>query len=221
MSYTFEQLSELESDFLSKVDVKKFRSTPSEQLIKDCIAALEAKKHKVTVVDDEAAALEAVKKLIPDGASVMQASSMTFDEIGFKKVYQSEDSKWISFHKKIFAEKDPSKQGDIRREALTADYFLSSVTAISKSGNFFVADASGTRVGGFTAGKNVVLVAGINKLTESDEDAIKRTNDFCLPSESVRARKAYGVPGSQIQNLLKVAAERSFHIILVRKLLGY
>ncbi|KAF2070619.1 hypothetical protein CYY_008058 [Polysphondylium violaceum] len=222
MSLTFDELFQKETDF--KVDANRFRVQPSEELINNVVKALEAKNHRVSVVADEKEALELLKKEIPDKAEVMAASSATLAEIGFKDYYFSNDCKWVNVHKNILS-LEPSQQGPARSKALASQYFLSSVTAISQDGNIFVADASGTRVGGFTASQNMVIVAGVNKLVQNDEEAIKRTELFCLPCESVRARWAYKNQGSVIQNLLNVrfgaTMGNKYHIILIRKLLGY
>ncbi|EGC34937.1 hypothetical protein DICPUDRAFT_94667 [Dictyostelium purpureum] len=219
---SFKQLGETEKDF--KVDEKKFRVAPSNELLLETVKNLELKNHRVTVVEDEAAALQLLIDEIPKDSEVMAASSCTLDEIGFKKYYFSDDCKWKNVHKKILA-KPAAEQGVARKVALASDYFLSSVCAITKSGNIYVADASGTRVGGFTASTNMVIVTGFNKIVETDELALQRTEQFCLPCESVRARYAYGNKGSVIQNLLSckfgATMYNKYHIILVKKLLGY
>ncbi|EAL70456.1 prespore-specific protein [Dictyostelium discoideum AX4] len=217
---TFKQLKETEKDFT--VDENKFRVAPSNETLMETVKNLEAKNHRVSVVENEADALNLLLNEIPKGSEVMCASSCTIDEIGFKKIYFSDDSPFVNVHKKILA-LPADKQADARKDALTSQYFLSSVTAISKTGNVYVADASGTRVGGFTAAKNLIIVSGYNKIVDSDELAVQRTEQFCLPCESVRARWAYKVPGSMIQNLLgmKHGAPNKHHIILIKKLLGY
>eukprot|EP01132_Coremiostelium_polycephalum_P007745 gene7745-9525_t len=187
----FEQLSEQEKDF--KVDNERFRSIPSVEKIQETITSLESKNHTVTFVKTKEEALELIKNLIPENSEVMSAGSVTLDEIGFKDYYFSDDCKWINLHKRILGEKDFKKQVSMRKKALAADYFLSSVSAISKDGDLFAACASGTRVGGFTAADNVIVVAGVNKIVDNAEEGISRITEFCLPSESVRARNAYKV----------------------------
>ncbi|KAN0035719.1 hypothetical protein ACTA71_005007 [Dictyostelium dimigraforme] len=223
--YKYNQLFEFEPNF--KADgADKFRSNASDELIKETVKSLESKNFIVHVVEDEASALELVKKIIPDGSSVMDAGSVTLDEIGFKSYYFGNEHKWDNLHQKILDEKDGASQGNLRKKALACDYFVSSVGAISKQGSLFVADASGTRVGGFTAASNVVVVAGVNKIVESESEGVKRATIFCYQCESVRARKAYGVPGSIVANSIQINHSNVFgpkntNIILIKKILGY
>ncbi|KAN0036624.1 hypothetical protein ACTFIV_001926 [Dictyostelium citrinum] len=223
--YKYNQLFELEPNFKAD-DAEKFRSNASEELINETVKSLESKNHTVHVVEDETSAMELIKKLIPDGSSVMDAGSVTLDEIGFKSYYFGNEHKWENLHQKILDEKDGATQGGLRKKALACDYFVSSVGAISKQGSLFVADASGTRVGGFTAASNVVVVAGVNKIVESEADGVKRATVFCYQCESVRARKAYGVPGSVVANFVQlnhgaVFGPKNTNIILIKKTLGY
>ncbi|KAN0022891.1 hypothetical protein ACTFIV_001925 [Dictyostelium citrinum] len=225
--YKYRELFELEPDFKPE-NAEKFRVMPSDDIINETIKSLESKNHQVLLVDNEEVALEEIKKMIPDKSTVMGAGSVTLDEIGFKSYYFSDKHKWDNLHKKIFAETDSGKQIILRKHALACDYFLSSVGAISKQGDLFVADASGTRVGGFTAANNLIVVAGVNKIVESESDGIKRSTLFCYQCESVRARKAYpGVAGSIVQNFAQIkfgnamGPKRNTTIILIKKILGY
>eukprot|EP01132_Coremiostelium_polycephalum_P005418 gene5418-6757_t len=213
----YNQLFEQEKDF--KVDTEHFRKAPSQSLIDEVTHALREKGHEVTIVEDESSALDLIKKVIPSNATVMSAGSVTLDEIGFKDFYFNQPNDWVNLHKKILAEKDPLKQEEARRNALNADYFLSSVCAISKDGDLFVADATGTRTGGFlAASKRVIVVAGINKLVNSEKEGLDRTYNFCFPCESVRSRFAYKNSGSQVQNYLQIRTGmlKKYHIVLVK-----
>jgi len=124
------------------------------------------------------------------------------------------------------------KQSELRRKAITStDYYLSSVSAITVTGEFIVCDLSGTRVGSFTqAASNVILVIGANKIVKDLAAARERQSNYCLPLESGRVRIAYaamGVKASQISNSLEISsgnpfgAPGRFHVILVNESLGY
>jgi len=199
--------------------------------VKKTKAAIESKGHKATVVKDRAEALEAIKKLIPKGSSVLNGGSTTLGEIGFVD-YLKGETPWNNLHTPILAEKDMGKQSELRRKAITAaDYYLSSVSAVTVTGEFIACDLTGTRVGSFThAASNVVLVVGSNKIVQDLEAARARQRDYCLPLESARVRIAYaamGVKASQINNSLEITSGNPFappgryHVILVNESLGY
>lgn len=110
---------------------------------------------------------------------------------------------WDNLHGKILAEADQAKAAKLRREASLADYFLSSVCAVTEQGDLIVVDLTGSRVGPFAYdAQKVVVVVGANKITKDYDTAVKRTYEYCLPLESARVRVAYGVPASSINNFV-------------------
>eukprot|EP01132_Coremiostelium_polycephalum_P000452 gene452-572_t len=195
----FEQLSKQEQDF--KVDSTKFRSFPNDSIVEETIKALKSKNHQVFFVDEIEQANELVQSFIPESSNVYSSLSVTLDEIGFQKYSYGETCKWNYLNKEINKETNLGKQLSLRKKALSSDYFVSSVCAITKDGEIFDADSTGTRVGGYTSAQNVIIVVGVNKIVENSDDALQRIKEFSLPSESVRARFAFKTKGSYIQNI--------------------
>ena len=68
----------------------------------------------------------------------------------------------------ILAEPDMGKQSQLRRTiGNTADYFVSSVDAITEKGEFCLSDQIGNRVGGVTyGGDKVLIISGVNKIVK-------------------------------------------------------
>ena len=108
---------------------------------------MEAHGHKAFVVNTKEEALELLKTHIPKGASVHNASSTTLVQISFvQKIlisfqaeigfvdYLKTQTEWDNLHGKVLAEADQAKAADLRRKASTADYFLSSVSAVTENG---------------------------------------------------------------------------------------
>jgi len=216
----------LKSDEHLKSFDHKWLEAKSEQEIETTKKALEAKKYDVHIVHDEKEALEAIKKLVPNGASVYATGSTTLQEIGFIE-YLKGQTPYDNLKAKILSETDPVKQGELWDKAYTADYFFSSTTAVTHNGEFLAADASGTRVGGFVSSKNLVIVMGSNKIVADKATAHKRTQECSLPMESARARVVYKVPGSVINNLVEINGPNPYgkpgriHFIIVKKSLGF
>jgi hypothetical protein len=202
----------------------------SHEAVEKTKKALEAKSHKVTVVNNKHEALEAIKKIIPKGASVMNAGSTTLQEIGFVD-YLKTQTEWDNLHGKILAEPDHVKQAELRRQALLADYYLSSVSGLTEDGEFTACDLTGTRVGAFIqAAGHVLLVVGSNKIVKDLQEANNRQEHYCLPLESARARIAYaamGVKGSSINNAVAIRGPNPwgtpgrYHVIIVQESLGF
>jgi len=211
---------------LTGVDRKKWSRAVSNDRIEKAKKAFEEKKINVTVVGNKQDALKALIGLIPEGASVMNAGSTTLQEIGYTE-YAKTATQWNNLHTKILAEKDQGKAAKLRNEAMLADYFLSSVSAITESGDILACDFTGTRVGAFyQAAGNLVLVVGHQKIVPTLDTAFQRQSEYCLPLESARSRVAYKVPGSAINNIAVISGSNPWgptriHVIIVKETLGF
>ncbi len=208
----------------SAVDADSWNIFPTPEVVAITIKALEKRGIKVSHAANGDEALAAVRKLIPPNAEVMSGSSTTLIEIGFEDYVAGGKSGWNLLHTKITAEDDPVKRAELRRKSVTADYFISSVNAISQRGEIVACDASGSRVGAwpFAAG-HLVLVAGVNKIVPTVEDALNRIRKYVFPLENTRAMKAYGTP-SMIGKCVILANEKQegrINLVLVSESLGY
>lgn len=201
-----------------------YEKLPSEETIAKTAEAIKQRGIAMIVVSNKEEALEKVKSLIPEGASVMNGSSTTLDEIGFIEYLQSGKHQWQNLHEPILKEQDQQKRMELMRQAILADYFLGSINAIAETGELVAADASGSRIGAypFAAGK-VILVSGVNKIVPKLEDAIKRVREYAYPLEDERAKKVYGM-GSVVGKMLIIEKEifpQRTTLILVKEKLGF
>lgn len=72
-------------------------------------------------------------------------------------------------------------------KAFTSDVYLCSANAISKNGDVIEIDGSGNRVSAVIYGpKKVFLIAGRNKVANTEKDALKRAKDFAASQNSIR-----------------------------------
>jgi hypothetical protein len=207
------------------LDTARWSRMPTDEELAEAVDAISLRGIKVIVVNDAAEALEKVKSLIPEGAEVMNGSSTTLGEIGYTDYLKSGKHGWKNMHLDILSEKDPQKQGDLRRKGVTAEYFVSSVNAIAKTGELAGCDASGSRVGAFPFGaKKLILVSGVNKIVPDLAAALDRIRHYVYPLENVRARKVYGGGGSTMGKFVIIANEIQpgrITLILVKESLGY
>jgi hypothetical protein len=200
-----------------------WEALPSSQTVEETLNALRARGFKAESVPDRTAALERVYSLIPDGAQVMTGSSRTLDEIGFTAFLASEKHPWINLKGQIMTEKDREKQLALRRQAVFADYFLGSVHAITTTGQMVAGSASGSQLAAYAyGGKNLILVAGTQKITADLNEALKRLSEYTVPLEDKRM-KGLGAPGTYLSRvvILEREAQRNVHVILVSEKLGF
>ncbi len=206
-----------------KVDAKRWDGLPDGKGLEDTAKAMERRGFKAVIAKDRKDALAKVRDILPQGAEVMHGSSTTLIEIGFMDALERGEKGWKDVYRSVTAESDQAKRHELRRKSVCADYFLSSVNAIARSGELVACDASGSRVGALPfAAKNVVIVAGANKIAASLDDALRRVREFAFPLEDARARKAYGM-GSALNKFVILAGDAPGRVtvVLVNERLGY
>lgn len=202
----------------------KWKKFPNEIQIQNTLESVKKRNIDVYFVKDKEEALEKIKELIPDNSSVMTGSSTTLYQIGFMRYYLLEKNPWICLGPEIYQEEDQEKRINLQRRSEIADYFIASVNAIAESGQLVATDASGSRVSAYPyAAKNIILVAGVQKITKTLEEAMERIREYVYPLEDKRAMKAYGIP-STIGKWVIIEKEKQDHrikLILVNEELGF
>jgi LUD domain len=206
------------------VDPGVWNTVPSEDVIEKTMKSIENRGVKVVIAENADNALGILKKVIPPGAEVMNGSSTTLIEIGYEDFISRGQSGWSLVHSVITAENNDKKRAELRRKSVAANYFISGANAIAQTGEIVACDASGSRVGAwpFAAG-HLILVAGINKIVPTLDDALNRIRQYAYPLEDARAKRVYGTP-SMIGKCVILSHEKNegrVLLILVREVLGY
>lgn len=196
--------------------------TPQE-IAEKLIPQLEARHFSAEYVATAAEAKEAVLKRIPRGAAVMAGSSTTLDQIGVTDALKS--GEWDYLRAKVWAEQDPAKRQELRMRAMLAPFFLGSVAAITEDGVLVAADNGGSRVAGYVAGpERVIIVASTSKVVSDVHDAMRRVRDVAVPKEQERVdRSPMQYPSRPNKWVLLEGEPRAgrTHVILVGEPLGF
>lgn len=198
----------------------------STESINKTIASLKERGHMPEFVETRAEALDLIKKLIPENASVMNGSSRTLEEIGFTQYLKDGQHGWDNLHEKILAEKDPAKQAILRKQSVLSEFYLGSASAIAETGEIVIGSNSGSQLPHlvFTS-PNLILIVGVQKITPDLDSAMARVKEHVLPLENQRMKDA-GMGGSFLSKMLVINKEQPFmgrksHIILVNEKLGF
>lgn len=171
-------------------------------------------------------ALAKIKELIPAGASVMNGSSKTLEQIGYIDYLKEGKHGWNNLHDGILAEKDPVKQGTLRKQAVLSDYYLGSVHALSQTGEFLIASNSGSQLPHivFTS-PNLIFVVGGQKIMPNLDEAMKRLQEHVVPLEDARLMQAHNMHTypSKILTFKREAVflGRKVRMIIVGEALGF
>lgn len=197
-----------------------------ESIVDETIKALRTKGYKAWLVKNKEEALKKIKEVIPAGVSVMNGSSTTLQEIGYIDYLKSGLHLWKNWHEKILMEKDQEKQNVLRQEATMADYYLGSVHALIKNGEFVVASNTGSQLPHIVyTSPNLIFVVSAKKIVVNLEEAFQRTEKVVVPLEDERLRRLYGV-NTQLNKMLIFKGEnqnlgRKVNFILVEEDVGF
>lgn len=132
---------------------------------------------------DKASALEKALELIPEGASVGWGGTVTCQQIGlFDAVH---NGPYTAIDRNMFD--TPEEKEAAMKRALLSDVFLTSANAISMDGQMVNIDGNGNRAAAIIYGPDsVIVVAGINKVCDTLEDAIRRARTVAAPLNKQR-----------------------------------
>lgn len=203
-----------------------YSQNASEDSISKTVAKLAEHNVEAIVVDDKQQALSMVKEFIPAGASVMNGSSMTLEEIGFVDYLKSDNHGWNNLHEAIVKETDSAKQAELRKQAVLSDYYLGSVHALTETGEMVIASNTGSQLPhiAFTS-KNLIFVVGSQKIVPNLVEAIKRLEEYVIPLEDENSKKKWGA-GTAVNKLLIFKGENAYmgrkvRVIIVKESLGF
>lgn len=151
----------------------------SEVLIRN----LKARHFHAMYFDTKEEALEMALQMIPAGASVGWGGAATAEQIGLLNAIRTGEYRAI--------DRDTAKSGQERIElmhkCLGAEYFITGANALSITGEMVNIDGMGNRVAAIVYGpEKILVVAGMNKVTDSLEEAVKRARTVAAPMNQQR-----------------------------------
>lgn len=154
--------------------------------------ALRKRNINAQYVSTRAEALSAVLEMIPEGAKIVRADSVTVDQVGIIPALKERNKNDLvdPFERDADGFLVPEVQknrGKMQREAFSADIFLTGTNAVTLDGKLVNTDALGNRVAPIIFGpKKVILVIGANKIVKDVDEAIERIHTICAPLNAKR-----------------------------------
>jgi L-lactate utilization protein LutB len=209
---------------------KIYRARLAEALINN----LTRRRLAASFAPTAAQARDEIVALIPAGATVSRAGSMSLVEMGLWEALAQKAGVTVI---------DPFRPGlppeevyAVRRQSLLADFMITSTNALTLDGRLVNLDATGNRVAGMCFGpEKVIVVAGMNKVVPDLDAAMARVKHHAAPINAMRAGMA--VPcaedglchecksPSRICNMWSIIEghiiENRIHVKLVGEDLGY
>ena len=129
---------------------------------------------------DKEAALQLALSLIPEGSTVTMGGGMSVHEIGLPEALKKGNYNFI----------DRDEMKDKRAAMLAAydaDFFLMSTNAMTEDGILVNIDGNSNRVSALAQGpRKVIIVAGMNKVCDDVDGAMKRARNVAAPINAQR-----------------------------------
>jgi Uncharacterized conserved protein len=149
-------------------------------LAETVIKGLESRNMTGYYAETSEEALQMALELIPEGASVGMGGCMSAKEIGLTDALRS--------GRYDFIDRDATPN---KREAMLAtydaDYFISSVNAMTEDGVIINIDGNANRVSAIAQGpRYVVFIVGMNKVCKDVDHAMKRARNVAAPINTQR-----------------------------------
>ena len=108
--------------------------------------------------------------------------SITLEEMGLYETLGKRNS--VIWHWRVPEGATPA---DVRREAASADVYISSVNGLSETGEIVNIDGTGNRVASMLYGhERLILVVGKNKLAKDYDGALYRARNIAAPKNAQR-----------------------------------
>ncbi len=133
--------------------------------------------------DNAEEALLTAKRFLTPGCSISWGGSQTLIEIGLLDALDESD--YILYDRDTA--KTPEEKSLMYSKTVTADYYFMSANAITMDGQLINVDGFGNRVACLITGpKNVIVIAGMNKIAVDVDAAIGRARNMAAPANTVR-----------------------------------
>jgi hypothetical protein len=149
-----------------------------EQRIDSLIKNWEKRNIRGLYCPNRQEALNKILEIVPETATIGICGSVTLDELGIVRRLEARGNKVFHQYKSGISKEESL---ELRRQGAQADYYLASANAVSGNGELVFFSGYGNRTAGISYAKNVIVVAGINKITPNIEEALKRAREYATP----------------------------------------
>ncbi|MCY6959815.1 lactate utilization protein [Clostridium brassicae] len=131
--------------------------------------------------------IKLLKELIDEKSIVGVGDSMTLFETGVIDFLREGNYTFLDKYKNGITSEEKKQ---IYIQNFSCDTFMCSTNALTENGELYNIDGNGSRVAPMIYGpKQVILVAGINKIVKDIEEAEKRVRNYSAPIDAKRLGK--------------------------------
>jgi len=159
------------------------KQTYYSQTAHKAIQALKKRNMDGRYYETKEEALAKVLEMIPENSLVSWGGSQSLIETGILASLRAGNYRLLDRD----AATTPEELGQCFRDAFSADYYLMSSNAITMDGKLINIDGTCNRLAALLYGpKNVIIVAGMNKIVLDEESGILRARNVAAPMNAMR-----------------------------------
>lgn len=158
-----------------------------DERVKSVISHLQRNNMAGYFVENREELLRLIAALLQKGDKVGCGDSVTLEETGVFDFLRGGD---FIFYDKYQPGLTAAEKRAIYLKNFDADAFMTGVNAITLDGKLFNIDGNGSRVAPMLYGpRQVIVVAGVNKIVDSVADAVNRARQIAAPLDAKRLGK--------------------------------
>ena len=158
---------------------KKFYEKRGNILVKN----LQSRHFEAYYCANKEEALKKALELIPEGASVGWGGAHSAEQIGLMEALHA--GNYAPIDRSLA--KCPEEREQMMKDCMFCDVFLTGANGLSLDGQMVNIDGTGNRVAATIYGpKSVLVIAGMNKVEDTLEDAITRARTIAAPMNCQR-----------------------------------
>lgn len=144
---------------------------------------LKSRHFEAYYCENKEQALKKALELIPKGVTVGWGGAMSAQQIGLLEAVHSPEYKAIDRESAA----TPQERDRLMHQASQAQVFITGANALSLDGEMVNIDGTGNRVAAIVYGpESVIVIAGMNKVTDTLESAVERARTVAAPQNKQR-----------------------------------
>ena len=151
------------------------------------IKAFNQNNMQITFVDNFEQLHNYLKRYLCNQKTIALGGSMTLFETGVIDLIRQSD---VILYDRYEEGLSREQMQEVFRKAFTSDIFITSANALTTDGCLYNVDGNGNRVAAMIYGpKEVIVIAGKNKIFENETEAINHIKTISAPANAVRLNK--------------------------------
>lgn len=155
-----------------------------EKRIEKTVKNLEKNNMHAIIAESKDDVQRIVREMLPVGCTVTAGGSVSVKQSGVWDIINEPCYRFSDRNREGIT---PAEQQEIFRSVIGCDYYFCSANAITENGELVNVDGFANRISAIAFGpKNVIVIAGINKLVSDVKEGFLRVKKIAAPKNCVR-----------------------------------